>query len=39
MKHRYLKKKDFYIHLSIEDMADADYMHAKIICKNFKINI
>ena len=28
MKHRYLKK-DFYSHLNMEDITDADYAHAK----------
>ena len=27
----------FYSHLNIEDIADADYMHAKILCKDFEI--
>ena len=38
MKHQcYLKKEDFYSHLNMEDITDADYAHAKRVCKNFKI--
>ena len=33
----YLKKKNFYSNLKIEDIADADYMHAKRVCKDFEI--
>ena len=36
MKFHYLKKKDFYSHLNMEDITDADYPHAKIVCKDFK---
>ena len=28
--------KDFYIHLKIENITDADYIHAKWVCKNFE---
>ena len=27
----------FYSHLNMEDIADADYMHAKRLCENFEI--
>ena len=37
MKHNYLKKEDFYSHLNIEDISDADYAHAKGVCKGFEI--
>ena len=30
------KKKDFYSHLNMEDI-DADYAHAKRVCKDFEI--
>ena len=36
MKHRYLKK-DFYSHLNMEDITDADYAHAKRVRKDFEI--
>ena len=32
-----LEKEDFYSHLNMEDITDADYVHAKRICKDFKI--
>ena len=32
-----LLEKDFYSHLNIEDIADADYAHAKRISKDFEI--
>ena len=31
------KKEDFYSHLNMEDITDADYTHTKRVCKNFKI--
>ena len=31
------EKEAFYISLDMEDIADADYMHAKKVCKDFKI--
>ena len=31
------EKEDFYSHLNIEDITDADYAHAKRICKDFEI--
>ena len=30
-------KKGFYSHLNMEDITDADYVHAKRICKDFEI--
>ena len=32
------EKEDFYSHLNIEDVTDADYAHTKIVCKDFEIN-
>ena len=32
-------KEDFYSHLNMEDINDADYTHAERVCKNFKIKI
>ena len=31
------KKKDFYGHLNMEDITDADYRHPKRVCKEFEI--
>ena len=31
------KKEDFYSHLNMEDTTEADYVHAKRICKHFEI--
>ena len=28
-------EKDFYSHLNMEDITDADYTHATRVCKNF----
>ena len=39
MKHYYLKKEDFYIHLNIEDFTDANFTDTKEVYKDFKINI
>ena len=38
-KCNYLKKKekDFYSHLNMEDVIDADYAHPKRVCKDFEI--
>ena len=33
------KKEGFYGHLDKEDIADADYTHAKRVCKNFEIKV
>ena len=32
-----MKKKGFYSNLNVEDIMDADYMHAKRVCKDFEI--
>ena len=29
--------QDFYSHLKVKDITDADYTHAKNVCKEFKI--
>ena len=31
------EKEDFYGHLNMEDITDADYVHPERVCKNFKI--
>ena len=31
------EKEDFYSHLNMEDITDADYVHPERVCKNFKI--
>ena len=31
------EKEDFYSHLNMEDITDADYVHAKRVCKGFEI--
>ena len=31
------EKEEFYSNLNIEDITDANYMHAKRVCKNFEI--
>ena len=31
------EKEDFYSNLYMEDIPDADYMHAKRVCKDFGI--
>ena len=31
------EKEDFYSHLNMEDITDADYAHVKRVCKDFKI--
>ena len=33
------EKENFYSHLNMEDMTDADYAHAKRDCKDFEIKI
>ena len=30
-------KEDFYSHLNMEDITNADYAHTKRVCKNFEI--
>ena len=32
-----LEKENFYSHLNMEDITDADYVHAKKVCKDFEI--
>ena len=31
------EKEDFYTHLNMGDFIDADYAHAKRVCKDFEI--
>ena len=31
------EKEDFYSHLNMEDITDADYVHPKRVCKDFEI--
>ena len=31
------EKEGFYSHLNMEDITDADYAHAKRVCKDFEI--
>ena len=31
------EKEDFYSHLNMEDITDADYTHGKRVCKEFEI--
>ena len=31
------EKDDFYSHLNMQDITDADYAHAKRVCKDFEI--
>ena len=31
------EKEDFYSHLNMEDVTDADYTHTKRVCKDLKI--
>ena len=31
------EKEDFYSHLNMEDITDADYADAKRVCKDFEI--
>ena len=33
------EKEDFYSHLNMEDITDADYAHANRVCKNFEKKI
>ena len=30
-------KEEFYSHLNMEDITDADYAHARKVCKDFEI--
>ena len=31
------EKEEFYRNLNMEDITDADYMHAKSVCKDFEV--
>ena len=31
------EKEEFYSHLNMEDITEADFAHAKRVCKNFEI--
>ena len=31
------EKEEFYSNLNMDDITDADYIHAKIVCKDFEI--
>ena len=31
------EKENFYSHLNLEDITDADYSHAKRFCKDFEL--
>ena len=31
------KKEDFYSHMNMEGITDADYVHTKKVCKGFEI--
>ena len=33
------EEEDFYSHLNMEDITDADYAHVKRVCKYFQIKI
>ena len=33
------EKEDFYSHLNMEDITDADYTHTKRVCKDIEIKI
>ena len=33
------EKEDFYSHLNMEDIIDADYTHTKRVCKGFEKKI
>ena len=33
------EKKHFYSHLNVEDVADAEYAHAKRVCEDSEIKI
>ena len=36
-KKLFPEKEEFYRNLNMEDITDADYMHAKRVCENFEI--
>ena len=33
------EKEDFYSHLNMEDISDADYVQAERVCRDFEIKI
>ena len=33
------EKEDFYSHLDMKDITDADYVHTQKVCKDFEIKI
>ena len=33
------EKENFYSHINMEDITDADYTQAKIVCKDFQMKI
>ena len=37
MRHHYQYKKAFYSNLNMEDITDADYIHANKVFKKFKL--
>ena len=37
MKHYYLEKEDFYSHLNMEDITDADFTHRKRVSQDLEI--
>ena len=37
MKDNYLKKKDFYSNINMEDITAANKMHAKGVCEDSEI--
>ena len=36
-KASFPEKEEFHSNLNMEDITDADYMHAKRLCKDFEI--
>ena len=36
MKHQLPENEEFYSNLNMEDIADADYINAKKVCKDFE---
>ena len=36
MKHQLFENEEFYSNLNMEDIADADYINAKKVCKDFE---
>ena len=35
----YLKKKDFYSHVNMDNITAPDYAHVKRVCKGFKMKV